>query len=136
MGSLRRRRSEDRPGEDHSSERSIDWRQMAPKWLLLAMLTVSVGFNAAMGSMLWGAVDAASDAKFAAVEAKFSDPRWQMLADHSEAIGILGARSKQHDDQLAGARQAQEDVARVREEMRLLRQTIDSMNARLARKGI
>ncbi len=133
---VRRRRSEDDPHEDHREERSIDWRQMAPKWLLLAMLTVSVGLNGALASMLWGAIDAASDAKFSALEAKYSDPRWEILSDHSDAIGALSARVKQHDDALVGARQAQEDVARLREDVRLMRQQVDNMSARLARKGI
>lgn len=101
-------------------ERTLDWREAAPRWLLLTLLVTSFGVNGLLGSMLASSVTS----RLQQIEDKYSDPKWNELANHAERIGKLEIRVDQlRDDDIRG-------------QLNMVREEIRAMNARLKRKGL
>lgn len=115
----RRKRAGDPPGVDHTEERVTDWRTVAPRWLLVTALVVSFGINGLLGSMLASSVTA----RLQQIEEKYSDPKWDAIANHAERIGRLETRVEQlrEDD--------------IRGQLDSLKDEVRALNARLKRKG-
>ncbi len=122
----RRKRAEDPPDVDHSDERTIDWKTATPRWLLVTALLVSVGVNGLLGSMLANSVTARLDQ----IERKYADPKWNLLSDHAERLGLLESRVSQQE-----ARVNKLEEADVRQQLLRLSYQVERLNARLERKG-
>ncbi len=109
-----RRRATDDEDEDHVSERNTDWR-MSPRPVLVVAIYALMGMLSFLGSFsYWVLAD-----KIARIEAAASDPKWDVLLEHSHDIGELKRRAEQE--------------AAFRDE---IRREFDRLNLRLSKKGL
>lgn len=92
----RRRRHEDPEGVDHTQERVIDWKTVAPRWVLITALVLSFGINGLLGTMLASSVTARLDQ----IENKYSDPKWDLLSNHGDRIGRLEVQMRQQESRI------------------------------------
>ncbi len=117
-----RRRLDDEDGEDHSGERSIDWRTEAPRWFLVWGLLISVGVNSMLGTCVYFLV---TD-RIARIEQSAADPKWDLLVEHSAQLGQHNSIIRQHDDQLNGEKGIQEQLRELRAEVREVRRLVQN----------
>jgi hypothetical protein len=121
-----RKRIEDPEGDDHIDERQafLDWRAIAPKWVLVWIMAISFSINGFLGAAFIGLVIE----KFNGIEKAQNDPKWDLLARHATILAELSVKVKQHDEDLKRIAILDQRMADVQTDIRIL-------NNRLARKG-
>lgn len=122
-----RRRHDDPPEMDHTEDRVLDWKLVAPRWLLVTALVVSFGLNGALGSMLASSVTARLDQ----IQRTYADPKWDQISLHAERIGKLEARVQQEEGRITRLEEAD-----VRQQILRLSMQFDELNRRLKAKGL
>ena len=73
-----KKRVDDPAFEDHIEERQpfLDWRAVAPRWILIGALITSFGLNGLFGTIVVGLVVD----RFTTLEKSQNDPKWDLLA--------------------------------------------------------
>lgn len=89
---MQKKRHNDPDNEDHTKDRSFDWRVDAPRWLLIALCTGSVGVNGLLGTFLIGLVID----RFHIIEKAQNDPKWDILKSLAEVQGRHSAKIEQN----------------------------------------
>lgn len=118
----RRRRQDDDEDEDHSGDRVVDWKTVAPRWLLLLMVFGSFGLNGLLGSMLASSVSA----RLEAIQDANDDPKWDMLAQLSQTQAEQAARIRNMEALIRESVELRREVGDLRTEVKVL-------NARVVR---
>lgn len=108
-----KKRADDPDDDDHVDERQafLDWRAVAPRWILIGALITSFGVNGLLGAMTIGLVVD----RFTSLEKAQNDPKWDLLA------------------RLATVQAEQTvKVKRLEDDMGLIHPTLQTLNARMA----
>jgi hypothetical protein len=114
---------------DHSEDRVIDWKTVAPRWVLISSLVVSFGVNGLLGSMLVSWAGQWKDK----VEQDRRDPQWEVLSDHSQRLGVLESKNRQQEALLRDL-DVRSQLLELKGDLREMRAEFRLANARLTRE--
>lgn len=73
---------------DHTNDRSINWRDAAPKWLILAWGTLGWSIGGFLGVIVWNGYQD----RMTQLELRATDPWKATLAQHSQGLGEVQRR--------------------------------------------
>jgi hypothetical protein len=116
------KRRDDPENADHRGERRFDWREMAPRWLLVS----AVAFLLASTGYLWGKNASLYDSRMELLEKYQSDARWELLTKLSEEQVKQGIRLNHNEAQLQQLTKAADDIAEMRRDVRDLKRMAES----------
>lgn len=127
----RRRRREDPPDVDHSEERVTDWKTVMPRWLLIALFTLSVSGNAFLGASVVGL----GISYYELGRSADNDPKWGAIGDHAERLGKVETKVDQHE-YLIRALDVRTQLTDVQGDVKILKSELRILSERLAKKGL
>lgn len=122
----RRKRATDPEMDDHTDERVTDWKTVAPRWVLVTALFVSMGANGLLGSMLSNSVTA----RLEQIERAYADPKWDALSNLAQRQGELEAVVKQHESRIDRLEETD-----TRAQLLRLTMQVERLNEQFKRKG-
>lgn len=123
-----RRRREDDPMENHASERAIDWQRGAPRWLLLALLSVTTLVAVAASNLAWSLYQA----READLERRYADWKGGAIADHEYRITTLERESKNGREDAARL-DAAAKLTRLQTQMEAVNDNVRTLTAEVRR---
>lgn len=124
-----RRRHEDPPMEDHSSERVVDWRQVAPRWLLLALVVSGWTIGGFCATFAWGQVRW----RWEEQDRRVDEPLRKKVDDTAEAVVALTTRMRQYEE-LYREMDVRKELNALRQESNDVKTEVRILNLRLTKK--
>lgn len=116
--------------EDHTPERVTDWRQVAPRWLLLGLL---FGSWTVAGFFGWATVNLLKT-RIEEMEQRASDPWKAEMAKLTERMGTSEMRIGQHEA-LIQALDVRTQITDVQGEVKVINAKLGLLNERLSTRG-
>jgi hypothetical protein len=111
------KRKDDPENENHRGERRFDWRELAPRWLLVT----SIAALLALSGYLWGRNAALYDDRLELMAKYQSDERWKLLSELAYTQGVQGETIRHHTAQLQQLTKAADDISEIRADLRVLK---------------
>lgn len=121
-----KKRVDDPEFDNHIEEREpfLDWRAVAPRYVLVTIMLVSFGLNGFLGSIAVGLIVE----RFNGIEKSQNDPKWDLLARLATVQAEQGVKIKQLEDNGKAIQILNARMLDIQSDLKIL-------SSRLGRKG-